>query len=65
VPSAGGDAGGGVEGADAAVPACGFHPEGRDTAKGSGLAVKRVRDTCVEEDDAVDEGTEQRGLQGL
>ena len=54
-----------MEGADAAVPACGFHPEGRDTAKGSGLAVKRVRDTCVEEDDAVDEGTEQRGLQGL
>ena len=62
----GGDAGGGVEGADTAIPVPGscLHPAGRDAGRDSGLAVERGRDTLVEdENDAVDEGTEQRGLQ--
>lgn len=65
MPSEGGDAGGGVEGADAALPACCLHPAGKDVGRDRGLAAERSRDTRVEDDDdAVDEGTEQKGLQG-
>lgn len=38
---------------------------GRDAGRDGGLAAERGRDTRVEdEDDAVDEDTERRGLQG-
>lgn len=54
-----------MEGADAALPACCLHPAGKDMGRDRGLAAERSRDTRVEdEDDAVDEGTEQKGLQG-